>query len=76
MLLGLPTSIPLRLAPFENNPFLDEISFGFETRTLKLFGPFPFGGILPSAPFPFMMRLLVKELVILLEPELFTSSHI
>jgi hypothetical protein len=39
---GLPISIPLGLDPFERNPFLDKISFGLETRALKLFGFFPF----------------------------------
>jgi hypothetical protein len=27
---GLPIGIPLGLAPFEGNPFLNEIAFGFE----------------------------------------------
>jgi hypothetical protein len=73
---GLPIDISFGLARFERNPFLHKISLGFKPRALELFGLFLFGVILPSIPFPFMAQLLVKELVVLLEPEFVTASHI
>jgi hypothetical protein len=73
---GLPIDISLGLAHFERNPLLHKVSFGLEPRALDLFGLFLSGPVLPSVPFPFMARLLVKELVVLLEPGFFTSSHI
>ncbi len=73
---GLALDISFELAPSEGNPFLDKVAFGFEPRALEMFGPFPFWGILPPVPFPFMTCLLVMELVLLFEPGLFTPSHI
>ncbi len=74
--VGLPIDMPFGLAPFERNPFFDKVAFGFEPQALKMFGLFPFWGILPSIPFPFVACLLVIEFVFLLETGFLTPSHI
>jgi hypothetical protein len=71
-----PTNISLGLAPFEGGPFLHQISLGLEPQALELFKLFlPWASLLP-VPFTFMAWLLVKELVVLLEPRFFIPSHI
>ncbi len=74
--LGLHPNISLGLARFEKSPLLHEIPFGFELRALELFGLLLFWAFLPSVPFSLMVRLLVNELVVLLEPGFFTLPHI
>jgi hypothetical protein len=66
----------LQLAQYIFLLLVEYKKIGLETRTLKLFGLFPFRMVLPSIPFPFMACLLVREFVLLLEPGLFTLSHI
>jgi hypothetical protein len=73
---GLPTNIPLWLTCFERSLLLHKISFGFEPRALELFELFLSWVVLPLVPFSFMARLLVKELIVLLEPKFFTPWHI
>jgi hypothetical protein len=70
------SKISLGLAPFERSPFLHNVPFGFEPRTLELFGLILCWASLPSIPFSLMPWLLVKELVILLEPGFFALPHI
>jgi len=72
----LRTNISLGLVPFERNPFLHKIYLGLEPRTLELFRLFLSWAFSPSVPFSLMTWLLVKELVVLLEPGFFTLSHI
>jgi hypothetical protein len=67
---------PLGLARFERSPLLHKVPFRFEPRALELFG-FILGWVsLPSVPFSLMPWLLVKELVVLLEPGFVTLPHI
>jgi hypothetical protein len=74
--LRLHTNISLRLAPFERSPFLHKISLGLEPQALEFFRLFLPWAPLPSVPLSLMVWLLVKELVVLLEPRFFTPSHI
>jgi len=74
--LRLPTNISLGLAPFERSPFLHKISLGLEPRALEVLGLFFLWASLSSVPFTFMVWLLVKEFVVLLQPGFFTLSHI
>jgi len=67
--LGFHPNISLGLARFERSPFLHKISFEFEPQALELFGLFLSWAFLPSVPFSLMARLLVEELVVLLEPD-------
>ncbi len=76
MLLWVSPQHLLRLAHFERSPFLHKISFGLEPQALELFGLFLSWAFLPSVPFSVMARLLVKELVVFLEPGFFAPSHI
>jgi len=73
---GLCPKISLGLVPFKRSPFLHEVPFGFEHRALKLFGLILCWASLPSVPFSLMPCLLVKELVVLLEPGFFAPPHI
>jgi hypothetical protein len=74
--LGLHPNISLGLVRFERSPLLHKISLGFEPRTLELFELLLFWAFLPLVPFSLMARLLMKELVVLLEPGFFTPPHI
>ncbi len=74
--LRLPTNISLGLAPFERSPFLHKISLGLNPQALEVFRLFFSCASLSSVPFTLMVWLLVKELVVLFEPECFTPSHI
>jgi hypothetical protein len=74
--LGFHPNISLGLARFERNHFFHKVPFRFEPRALELFGLILGGVSLPSVPFPLMPSLLVKELVILLEPRFVTPPHI
>jgi len=73
---GFNPNISFGLAPFERSPFFHKVSFGLKPQALKLFGLFLPWAFLPSVPFSFMAQLLVKELVVLLEPGFFTPPHI
>ncbi len=73
---GLHPKTSLGLAPFEKTPLLHKTPFWFEPRALELFGLLFSWATLPPVPFPLMPRLLVKELVILLEPGFVTPPHI
>jgi hypothetical protein len=74
--LRLPPNISLGLALFERSPFLHKISLGLKPQALEVFRLFLPWASLPSVPFTLMAWLLVKELVVVLEPGFFTLSHI
>jgi hypothetical protein len=74
--LGFYSKIPFGLAPFERSPLLQKTSFWFGPRALELFGFILGWATLPPVPFPFMPWLLVKQLVVLLEPGFVTPPHI
>ncbi len=57
-------------------PLFHKAPFWFEPRTLELFGLFLGWASLPPIPFSLMPWLLVKELVVLLEPGFVTLPHI
>jgi len=64
------------LAPFERSPFPHKTPFWFEPRALELFGLILGWASLPSIPLSLMPWLLVKELIVLLEPGFVTPPHI
>ncbi len=74
--LGFCSKISLGLVPFERSPLLHKVSLRVEPRALKLFGLILGWASLPPVPFPLMPWLLMKELVVLLEPEFVTPPHI
>jgi hypothetical protein len=73
---GLHPNISLGLVRFERSPLLHKVPFRFELRALELFGLILGWASLPPVPFPLMPWLLVKELVVLLEPGFVIPPHI